>query len=167
VQVTFQLTPEDYRQGLLTWRNLRPWRRWGIRAAGFFFGFGFVVFVLQLFIKTATIVSVLPGIVLSAGFLVLIWAGPSLSGRRQFRNTPSAHDPMTIEASDAGLGVRSVHADSQVAWSTYIAWGENKYVFVVLPQPRISLPIPKRAFTAEQLVEFREMMRRNIKAPSK
>jgi hypothetical protein len=74
---------------------------------------------------------------------------------------------MTIEASDAGLRVHSVHADSQVAWSTYVTWGENKQVFVVLPQPRISLPIPKRAFTAEQLVEFREMLRRNIKAPSK
>jgi hypothetical protein len=163
MQVTFQLTPEDYRDGLLAWRNLKSWRRWGIRAAGVFFGLGFAVFVLQLFISSATLVSVAPGLVLSAGFLILIWAGPSLSGRRQFRNTPSAHDPMTIGASDAGLEIHSVHADSKVAWSTYVAWGESKAVFVILPQPRIYVPIPKRAFTAEQLDEFREMLRRNIK----
>lgn len=127
----------------------------------------FVLSVFQLSFASVKFVSVLPGIVLSVGDLVFIWAGPSLSARRQFRNTPSAHDPMTIEASHSGLQIHSVHADSQVAWSTYVAWGENKSVFVVLPQPRISLPIPKRAFTAEQLVEFRELLGRNIKARRK
>jgi hypothetical protein len=163
VQVTFQLTAEDYRDGLVAWRNLRSWRRWGIRAAGVFFGLGLAVVVFQLFISSATVVSVAPGLVLCAGFLILILAGPSLSGRRQFRNTPSAHDPMTVEASDAGLEIHSVHADSKVAWSTYMAWGESKAVFVILPQPRIYVPIPKRAFTDEQLNEFRELLHRNIK----
>ena len=126
-----------------------------------------MVFVLQLFVASATIVSVAPGIVLSAGFLILIFAGPSLSGRRQFRNSPSAHDPMTIEASDAGLEIHSVHADSKVAWSAYMAWGENETVFLILPQPRIYVPIPKRAFAAEQESEFRELLRRNIKPQPK
>src|ERR1022692_4847040 len=89
---------------------------------------GVCFFALQLFVASATVISVVPGLVLSAGFLILIWAGPSLSGRRQFRNTPSAHDPMTIEASDAGLEIHSVHADSKVAWSAYMAWGECKTV---------------------------------------
>jgi len=70
---------------------------------------------------------------------------------------------MTIEATGAGLEIHSVHADSKVAWSAYMAWGENKTVFVILPQPRIYVPIPKRAFTPEQLNEFRELLRRNIK----
>jgi len=69
---------------------------------------------------------------------------------------------MTIEPSDAGLHIQSAHADSKVAWSAYVAWGENKTVFVILPQPRIYVPIPKRAFSAEQLSEFREILRRNI-----
>jgi YcxB-like protein len=167
VQLTFQLTTDDYRDGLVAWRSLKSWRRWGIRGAGAFFGLGFVVFALQLFVASATVISVVPGLVLSAGFLILIWAGPSLSGRRQFRNTPSAHDPMTIEASDAGLEIHSVHADSKVAWSAYMAWGECKTVFVILPQPRIYVPIPKRAFTAEQENGFRELLRRNIKPQPK
>jgi hypothetical protein len=48
-----------------------------------------------------------------------------------------------------------------------MAWGEDKAVFVILPQPRIYVPIPKRAFTAEQQNEFRELLRRNIKPKSK
>ena len=126
-------------------------------------GLLFVVSVLQLFINSATVVNVVPGVVVSVGFLTWIWAGPSLSARRQFRNTPSAHDPMTIEVSDLGLQIRSVHADSKVAWSAYMGWGEYKSVFVILPQPRIYVPIPKRAFTVEEQSEFRELLRRNIK----
>lgn len=162
MQVTFQLTPDDYRDGLLAWRNLKSWRRCGIRAAGVFFGLGLAVFVLQLFISSATVVSVAPGLVISAGFLVLIWAGPSLSARRQFRNTPTAHTPITIDASDAGLHIQSAHADSTVSWSAYVAWGEYKSVFVVLPQPRIYVPIPKRAFREEEIVEFRRILSCNV-----
>jgi hypothetical protein len=167
VQVTFQLTAEDYRQGLLAWRNLRTWRRWSIRASAIFLGLILLISIAQLFVASASFVSALPGLVFSVGALILIWATPSLSARRQFRNTPSAHDPMSIEASDAGLEIHSVHADSKVAWSTYMAWGEGKAVFVILPQPRIYVPIPKRAFTVEQLNEFRELLRRNIKPQPK
>jgi hypothetical protein len=136
MQVTFQLTPDDYRDGLLAWRNLRSWRRWGFRVLAIWMGLIFLVSVLQLFVAPAHFVSALPGIVFSVVALVFIWYGPSLSGRRQFRNTPSAHDPMTIEASDSGLQSHSVHADSQVAWSAYVAWGEYKSVFVILRSPR-------------------------------
>ncbi len=69
---------------------------------------------------------------------------------------------MTIEASDAGLAVHSAYGESKVSWSAYMAWAEVKSVFVILPQPRIYVPIPERAFTAEQLNEFRELLRRNI-----
>ena len=58
--------------------------------------------------------------------------------------------------------MRSRHADSQIAWSTFIDWREEKSVFVVFPQPRAYVPIPKRAFTDQQQVEFRETLRRNI-----
>jgi hypothetical protein len=167
VQVTFQLTAEDYRQGFLAWRDLRPWRRWSIRIFVVFLGLIFLISIVQLLVASGNFVNALPGFVVSVGALVVIFAGPSLTARRQFRTTPSAHDPMTIEASDAGLRIHSVHAESQVAWSAYMAWGEYKSVFVILPQPRIYVPIPKRAFTAEQLVEFRELLDRNIKPRSK
>ena len=69
---------------------------------------------------------------------------------------------MTVEASDSGLEVHTAHADSKASWSAYIDWAENKSVFVILPQPRLYIPIPKRAFNDQQLAEFREMLRRNL-----
>jgi len=167
MQVTFQLTADDYREGLLAWRNLNPWRRWGFRTFTVLMGLVFLYSIVQLFVASVDFYTFLPGFVFSAVVLFFIWGGPSLSARRQFRTTPSAHDPMTIEASDAGLQIHSVHADSKLAWSTYRAWGEYRSVFVILPQPRIYVPIPKRAFTAEQLVEFRELLERNVKTLGK
>lgn len=73
-----------------------------------------------------------------------------------------AQSPITLEASETGLQFQNAHADSKVAWSAYVGWGEGKSVFVILPQPRIYITIPKRAFTAEQESEFREMLRHNI-----
>jgi YcxB-like protein len=54
------------------------------------------------------------------------------------------------------------HYDSNVSWSAYIGWSEGQRVFVLFPQPRIYVPIPKRAFNEEQLAEFREILKHNI-----
>ena len=98
----------------------------------------------------------------AALWFTFMWAGPWFSARTQFRGSPSAQSPITIEASDVGLALHSAYADSKVSWSAYVAWAEGKSVFVILPQPRIYIPIPKRAFHDEQLAEFRETLRRNI-----
>jgi hypothetical protein len=95
-------------------------------------------------------------------WLAVTWLNPGISARRQFRNIPSAQHPIRMEASDSGLNIHSAHSDSKVAWSAYVDWGEGKSVFIVLPQPRIYVPIPKRAFGDAQLAEFREILRRNI-----
>ena len=110
----------------------------------------------------STFWNILPAIGVAIAWLILVWVTPFSSARRQFRNTPSAQNPITIEATDSGLHFRSPYTDSRVTWSAYVGWQEWKTVFVVLPQPRIYCPIPKRAFTADQLDEFREMLRQNI-----
>jgi hypothetical protein len=169
MQVTYQLTPKDYHHGLLAWRNLKKWRRWLLRCAYFLVGLTLLLSLLPLLLRPGT---VMPRIWATPFAFAVCWFAfmlivPRLSARRQFRNTPTAQAPATIEASDAGLHVQSAHADSRVAWSAYVAWGENKSVFVILPQPRIYVPIPKLAFTAEQVSEFRELLRRNTVPPKK
>ena len=73
-----------------------------------------------------------------------------------------AQSPISLEASEQGLAFHGPHADSKVAWSAYVGWGEGKSFFVLLPQTRVYITIPKRAFTEEQQSEFREMLRRNV-----
>jgi hypothetical protein len=67
-----------------------------------------------------------------------------------------------MEVSEPGLEFHNPHAESKVAWSAYVAWGEAKSVFIIMPQPRAYVAIPKRAFSEAQVPEFRDMLRRNI-----
>jgi len=152
VRITFQLTPTDYHQGLLAWRSLKAWRQWLLRCAYFLVGLTMLVSLLLPLVRPGF--EMLKIWAAPFAFAVLWFAfmlsAPWLSARRQYRSTPTAQTPITIETSDTGLNIQSAHADSRVAWSAYVAWGENKSVFVILPQPRIYVPIPKRAFTAPE-----------------
>jgi YcxB-like protein len=103
------------------------------------------------------------GVVFGALWFAYILLAPRFFSRRQFKNNPMAQSPITLDASEQGLEFHNAHADSRVAWSAYVAWGEVKSVFIIMPQPRMYIAIPKRAFAGEQVDEFREMLRRNIK----
>lgn len=164
MKITYQLTKDDYRHGLIAWRNMRLSTRWSFRIfeIGSCLLIVFSVILIVLHPASSNLTSQIEGIGIGAVWLFFIWGYPWVSARRQFRSTPSAQQPMTIEATDSGLHIQSVHADSQVAWSTYVGWKEEKSVFIILPQPRIYVPIPKRAFSIEQLAEFREILRRNV-----
>jgi hypothetical protein len=164
MEVTYQLTADDFRHGMMAWRMTSRWRRWK-------YWFGLAVMIPILIVSAILLVAYphsalkqtfLIGLGAAVVWLASIWTGPWLSAFMQFRRMPSAQDPTTVAISDSGLRVHSRHGDSQVAWSAYIGWGEETSVFVLFPQPRTYLPIPKRAFTEQQQIEFRETLRRNI-----
>jgi hypothetical protein len=93
-----------------------------------------------------------------------MWFAPRFFARRQFKNHPIAQSQITLNVSEQGLEFHNPHAASKVAWSAYVAWGESRSVFVILPQPRAYITIPKRAFTEEQVAQFRELLCQNIKS---
>jgi hypothetical protein len=165
MQFTYQLTPEDFYQGMLAWRSRRRWQQWLLRVAYVIVAMVFLSCLITLVLGWggATTSTALGGIVFCTVWGTAIWAGPRFSSRRQFKNNPTAQSPITMDASEAGLEIQTGHMNSKVAWSAYMAWGESKSVFVIMPQPRIYVPIPKRAFSEEQVGEFREILRRNIK----
>jgi hypothetical protein len=164
MEVTYQLTADDFRHGMIAWRMRSRWRRWSYR-------FGLAV-MPPILVFSAIMLVAYPHSELRQGlwimfgasvfWLAYIWTMPWLSARIQFRRMPSAQDPITLAVSDSGLHMQSRHADSQIAWTAFIGWREEKSVFVVFPQPSTYAPIPKRAFTEEQQAEFRETLRRNI-----
>jgi hypothetical protein len=119
MEVTFQLTADDFRHGMIAVRKRSRWRRWT-------YWFGFAV-VVPIIIFGVTLLVAYPNseirqdswIMLggSVFWLVFIRTLPRLSARMQFRRTPSVQDPMTIAISESGLHLQSPHGDSQVAWS--------------------------------------------------
>jgi|HubBroStandDraft_6_1064221.scaffolds.fasta_scaffold138088_4 hypothetical protein len=163
MEVTYQLTPEDLYQGCLAWRDQRKWRKWLRWIAYFVVGTGTLLCIWTFFLDRVPDTSFdLGGIAFGVAWLTWMLLAPRFFSKRQFRNNPMAQSPITVDISEAGFRFHNAHADSNVAWSAYVGWEESKSVFVIMPQPRIYVTIPKRAFTEEQVREFREILRRNI-----
>ncbi len=164
MQVTYQLTSEDFYHGCLAWRNRRKWQKWLRWISYLVVATGSLTSLLALIIDRHSDTAPVGVFGVVFGFL---WFGymlsaPRLSARRQFRNNPMAQSPITLTASERGLEFQNPHAESKIAWSAYVGWGEAKGVFVILPQPRAYMAIPKRAFSEKQLSEFRDMLRHNV-----
>ena len=164
LEVTYQLSEQDYRDGIRAWQRRTPARRKSYYATVIIMSFLFALGVVFLAWSPDLEIRYLSFFALglpSICFLSL-WIGPRVQARMQYRRMPSAQVPMTMTVSDFGMHIRSVHGDSRVHWSAYIGWSEGKSVFVLFPQPRIYIPIPKRAFSSEQLIEFRDILQRNV-----
>jgi hypothetical protein len=168
MQVTYQLTAEDYRQGIQASRKRTAFGRWSYRvllgiaglaiAMAVVGGFGVIVS------HNSKIASNLVPLFLLAVFWVLAIPGiPYLSARSQFNGSPSAKGPITLDVSDEGFRTKTQFSDSNIGWGAIIGFVEMKTIFALFPSPRIFYPVPKRAFTPEQLAEFRQLLEQKIK----
>jgi YcxB-like protein len=166
MEVSYQLEVEDFRQGILAYRKKSAFLRWGIRL-----GAAFAIFLICLGIvllalrpQSSTFLNLRPLFVLCVFWLILLWGSPYLSARQQLRGYPSAKAPIKLEVSDSGLHFQSEYADSRLSWPSFVTWVEEKTVFALFTNRRLFIPIPRRAFSVEQLVQFREMLRGKIQA---
>jgi hypothetical protein len=170
MQVTYQLTPEDYRQGLIAYRKRTTFSRWSYRivqtvAVG-------ALALLMLFSLAGSfmdrraefISNLLPLIYVAIAWIALLYGAPYLSARSQFKGNPSSKGPITLEVSEEGFHTKSQFSDSNIGWGAIVGFVEMKTIFAIFPAPRIFYPIPKRAFTPDQLTEFRQLLKQNIKS---
>jgi hypothetical protein len=132
------------------------------RAAYFVVACAALVSLLAIVLARRTDTATVFGVVFGLLWFAYMLLGPRFFSRRQFQNNPTVQSPITLSASEQGLEFHSQHTDARIAWSAYVAWAEAKSVFIIMPQPRIYSTIPKRAFGADQIGEFREMLRDNI-----
>ena len=122
MEVTYQLTPEDFRQGIMAHRRKNARSRWGFRVV-----FGIVAVMLSMGLimlalrpSSSTFQNVRPMLIVCAVWLAILWFAPRLSARSQFRGTPAAQGPITLGISEGGLQLRSPHSDSTLQWSADI-----------------------------------------------
>jgi hypothetical protein len=165
MEVNYQLTVDDFRRAIKAYRTRTPFLRWTVRL-----GVGFTILVLAtgaiglvLAPHSGAFHNLIPLYIVFILWTIIFWASPYRSARSQFRGSPSAKAPVTLDVTDAGLHFRSQHTDSKVGWSAYVKWLEEKTIFALFPNPKLFIVIPKRAFTVEQMNEFRELLREYVK----
>src|SRR6267154_2711419 len=165
MEVNYQLTADDFRGAIKASRSRSAFLRWSYRLSlGIVilaFGVGATLFVIDP--HNSALQNLAPLYILLILWIFWFAGTPYLSSRYQFRSSPSAKTPITFTVTDEGLHFHSQQTDSKVDWSAYINWVEEKATFALFPHPRIFIVIPKRAFSGDQLIEFRELLRQKVK----
>jgi hypothetical protein len=164
VEVSYQLTESDYRDALSLYSRSNRLSFWAFRCVVAFLVILSCSALLGALLAPKGMVfeSFAPSMVLLALLLIFVPATRWLNARRQFRSAPSAQAPITMTVSDEGVAFRSQYTDSKVAWSLFVRWLDGKSVFALLQSNVVFNVIPKRAFSPDQLAEFREILRRKI-----
>ena len=68
--------------------------------------------------------------------------------------------------SDSGMIFRSAKGTAELNWDAFPRYAETKNLFMLYVQSRLFHVIPKRAFTPEDLLAFREMLQMRLGAKS-
>ena len=89
MQLSYQLTESDYRQGFKAFRTRTAYRRWLIRIAYFIFFFMVVLGLLTTFARRA-FGELWPLYLLLLFWGYYLWYGPYMIGRRTMKGSPSA-----------------------------------------------------------------------------
>jgi hypothetical protein len=163
MEISYQLTEDDYRQGYKAFRRRTKYSLWISRI-------GFVVFFLIF--ATALLLSTfgpdrsfsnlapLWGIVVF--WVCCIWYAPRRIAKKMISGSPSATLPHTVDMSDTGLSFRTSASDSRMTWDIFTGWAEAERVFALFPSPVSFLPIPKRAMTEVQQNELRTLLQNKV-----
>ena len=166
MQITYQLTDEDYRQGLQMIRQ-PAWMRLGFYSVT-------VVYVLAVLVGLAfriedpnsnAVKNLQPLVVIFAIWIALIGLRPNRirrAIRKQLQNTPSAGVPTTLTISETGLQFHSAYTDATQSWSSFIKWAEGNSVFALFTGPKFVTIVPKRGFADGDLERFRDIVNRSI-----
>jgi hypothetical protein len=87
-----------------------------------------------------------------------------LSVRRAYARDKRLHEEFVADITDSGIGISSPNSRSQTNWSAFLRWFESKNLFVLYHSPQLFNTFPKRAFTIEQIEEFRSLLRQKLAA---
>lgn len=163
MEISYQLTEDDYRQGFKAFRRRTKFSLWASRV-------GYVCFFLIL--ATAIFVSIFgpdrsfPNLALLWGFAAFwiwcIWYGPRRVAKKIISGSPSASLPYAVELSEDGLHFRTSASESRLTWNLITGWAEVERVFALFPSPLSFLPVPKRAMTDSQQEELRTILRNKV-----
>jgi hypothetical protein len=82
--------------------------------------------------------------------------------RRQFRQNPHIAGRHSARFSEEVIQLAGPESRSEIDWSAVDRYTESKNMFVLVHFPRMIYLFPKRAFTSEQLDEFRELLHRKL-----
>jgi hypothetical protein len=162
MQLTYQLTAQDYRLGLLACRRRTKGQRW--RALiGSVIVYSCLAFILVMIsIGAGRLSDIIAFLFLAAFWGAVKWYAPHRFGKKMMKDSPLAQAEHTLEVSDTGIESRTALANSSISWKSIVDWVEGKTMFAVFLSSVSFFPLPKRAMTDGQLEELRTLLREKV-----
>jgi hypothetical protein len=166
MKVTYELSVEDYYEAVKACSRTKTWEIWAIWAifAAFTCLIAWMVFLTLS--SGAPLKRLVPTVAfwfLMLACLVLAIIMRRSAATRQLEHNVSAQGLMTLTVLDNGIHLQNQHGDGTRAWSSFVRWSEGKSVLLLMTSPVTCMPVPKRAFTPDQLNAFREILRSKIR----
>jgi hypothetical protein len=157
ISITYQLTADDYVEGQRAYVS-KGYPR--VYLTGMVLA-GSVLIGLGLWFSFAS--GEAQPIWLVAGVVFLFvpfvqWA----QGKSEFKKHLSIQGEHTAAFGAEGITVTSPTGQGTLNWEAISRVIESDTFFLLVPGPRIFYLVPKRAFTPEQLIGFRELIARKI-----
>src|SRR5689334_19326341 len=165
MQIQYQRTLEDYKE-VLAAQGVKPLRQKVLRAIawcllnvlgafvlvslGLREGRAFAFMLLAWFVVCLVIFTIRP-----------LWI------KRDFIGHPNFSRPQTVQVDESGVSFESAIGKSETKWGAYIRSQETQNLFLLYLGARLVEAVPKRAFSTEQLDEFRELTQKKVQGNSR
>ena len=163
MEISYQLTEDDYRQGYKAFRRRRAFSLWATRIGSVLF---FLALVEALYVSISGVGREFPTLALLwslvAFWAYCLWYAPRYVARKMIKGSPGASLPHTAQISEDGLYFRTSEGESRLTWNLLIGWVEVERVFALFLSPITFFPIPKRAVTGQQQDELRSLFKTKI-----
>lgn len=161
MQITYKLTQSDFVQGM-NWNTKRATILWLVAWALLILG-SLGILARLLLQSSPAMVNITPLCVLMICWAVLfLWVLPWWAARMFYRRQPSVEGPRTMLVDDSGVQWHWDGGSVSAEWRTFIRWYEGKNGFLLYSSPVLFNIVPKRAFSDDQVAEFRTLLLQHI-----
>lgn len=166
MRITYTVNLDDYMESQRLFRRtiLPFYRRLG-RQAMMFFGAALLasaVFLAFSDQRRGAIPTIFAMGVSGAALVALYAFYPDYLAKRKFRTDGRIRREMKMDFSAEGLRVESSGIESYSAWKKFEGYAESSRVYLLFLSPRHFLVFPKRAFPAEEIGAFRELLEKSV-----
>lgn len=165
MQISYRLNTEDFYQAFITHRNRNRFSKWLLRsvvaAALLFLAFGAFIVIQQRTMES--FVQSLPLLAIAIVWAGIFWFHPRWTAHNQFSKQPSAQSERILTLGSDGVNWRWDGGSANIAWKNLIRSVEGKNLFLLYSSPACFNIIPKRALSAEQIIELRGLLADQIR----
>jgi len=163
MKIVYRITEQDYMDALdLFVANEPSYRRISRRLMPWIGGLLIALPAASLLL-TSDHNPALSAIIILMGFYFL-YCGFALRRyfRKSYRKDKRYQHEFTAEISEEGVSVGSEDGQSQTRWGGFIRFLESDSIFMLFHATWVFNVFPKRAFTAQEATEFRDLARQNV-----